>query len=123
MQHVAHRQSNEIAQLNQRIAELERQLAEARAALEHDRSAVADGLAAIRKVISGRLWLRECRGSFAWDDARYQQEFGNALDELDAAMQPLAKIAGDWSNCPIDPHEIARARGALQDIAVAKGEK
>lgn len=86
------------------------QLAVARAALEHDRSVVAERLLEIRTVLAGRTWLREGRGPFAWNDTRYQQEFGQALDEIEAALQPLAKIAADWSNCPTTWQEIQAAR-------------
>jgi len=77
---------------------------------ERERTAVADAIGKIRSAIGARAWLRESRGSYAWDDARYQAEFGAALDEIDAALDPLRKIAADWSDCPTDPLEIAAIR-------------
>jgi hypothetical protein len=78
--------------------------------LERDRTAVADGLSAIKSAIGGRAWLRESRGSYRYDDERWKSEFGAALDEIEAALEPLRKVAGDWSDCPTAPVEIAHAR-------------
>lgn len=88
--------------------------AEARAALERDRSAVAEGVTALKKAIASRAWLREAgRGSYAYNDTRYQAEFGEALDEIKTAMAPLASIAADWSGCPLSPEAIAAARAPV----------
>ncbi|MFN4296742.1 MAG: hypothetical protein ACK4FB_07850 [Brevundimonas sp.] len=82
--------------------------------LERERSAVAVGVAAVKKALASREHLREPgRGPFAYDDEQYQREFGEALDEIEAALKPLSVIARDWSGCPNDPAEIAKARQAL----------
>jgi hypothetical protein len=82
--------------------------------IERDRSQVASGLHGMSKAIAGRAWLSEPgRGSYEWDDERYQQEFGHALGELAAAMEPLRILARDWSDCPTDPLDIAEARALL----------
>jgi hypothetical protein len=82
--------------------------------IERDRSQVASGLHGMSKAIAGRAWLSEPgRGSYEWDDERYQQEFGHALNELAAAMEPLRVLARDWSDCPTDPLDIAEARALL----------
>ena len=95
------------------VVALREVLAKARGALERDRSQVADGLTKIKAALAGRAWLREGRGSYAYDDERYQQEFGHALDEIGAALEPLRIIAGDWTDCPTDFAEITEARTAL----------
>jgi hypothetical protein len=83
----------------------------ARADLERDRSIVAVGVERVTKAIEGRAWLREAgRGSYAYNDDRYQQEFGGALDEIEVALAPLRKVARDWSNCSTDAAEIKAAR-------------
>ena len=78
--------------------------------LEFDRSRVADGVTAIKKALGSREWLTESRGPYEYDDARYQQEFGAAVTEIRQALEPLAKIAGDWTDCPRDTETIAWAR-------------
>lgn len=82
-----------------------------RAVIERERSNVADGIAAMMAAIASRAWLGEPgRGSYAWDDERYQREFGAALEEIEAALEPLRRIATDWGDCPTKPEEIAAAR-------------
>jgi hypothetical protein len=81
--------------------------------LDTERYKVALGVQAIRKAVEGRQWLSEGgRGSYTYDDERYQQEFGAALDEISAALKPLRSIARDWSDCPTDPLRVAANRKA-----------
>ena len=92
--------------------------------LDQERYKVAIALQSITKAIGGRRWLAESgRGSYAWDDERYQQEFGEALEEIDAALEPLRKIASDWSDCPTDPLQVASNRNAaLRALAEGDGQ-
>jgi septal ring factor EnvC (AmiA/AmiB activator) len=91
-----------------------RQQAEAMAdKLDTERYKVASALQQIRKAIGGRQWLSEGgRGSYTYDDERYQQEFGAALTEIEAALEPLRAIAADWLGCPTDPLRVAANREA-----------
>jgi dUTP pyrophosphatase len=96
----------------------------ARADLERDRSIVAVGVERITKAIEGRMWLREAgRGSYAYNDDRYQLEFGGALDEIEVALAPLRKVARDWSNCSTDAAEIKAAREAALRVLKNKVER
>jgi hypothetical protein len=84
--------------------------------LDTERYKVAISVQAIRKALDGRRWLSEAgRGSYTYDDERYQQEFGAALDEIDAALEPLRQIARDLSDCPTDPLRVAANRSAALD--------
>ena len=81
--------------------------------LDTERYKVAIGVQAIARAVQGRQWLSQPgRGSYAWDDERYQQEFGHALDEITAALRPLRAIAQDWSDCPRDPLRVEANRQA-----------
>jgi hypothetical protein len=85
----------------------------AQAALERDRSRVAECLSAIKVAIERRRWLTQAgRGSYAYDDARYQREFGAAIEDLEIAIAPLNDIAHDWSNCPKTQAEVTAARAS-----------
>jgi hypothetical protein len=91
--------------------------------LDTERYKVAIGVQAIRKALDGRRWLSEAgRGSYTYDDERYQQEFGAAIDEIDAALEPLRQIAGDWSDCPTDPLRVAANRTAALSHTSSCGE-
>ncbi len=79
--------------------------------IERDRSQVADVFSAIMEAIRRREWLRLGRGSYEYDDDRWRDEFSQAMDEVIEAAKPLRMIAGDWSDCPMTPEEIAEARG------------
>lgn len=105
------------------IAELQAQVEAMREAnsrlsdiLDTERYKVAIALGTLKKAIDGRRWLSEPgRGSYTYDDERYQQEFGGALEEINAALNPLRAIATDWSDCPRDPIRVeANRRAALQ---------
>lgn len=78
--------------------------------LENDRTKVAEGVTAVIKAIKSRDWLTEGRGSYEWDDDKWHTEFAAAAQEILAAIEPLRKIAADWTGCPKNPQEIAAAR-------------
>lgn len=93
--------------------------------IERDRTKTAEIIGGIRAVVGRWSWLGEGRGSYAWDDDRYQDEFRQMLDALKEATDPLRALAADWSDCPQDyqgaridwkAHSAALAR-ALEDIA------
>lgn len=84
---------------------------------ERDRSQVAEALAAIIAAIRSREWLVEGRGSYEWDDDRYQSEFGQALEEIRKAAATLSPLASNWSDCPLQFDEIIRARTDWQSKA------
>ena len=84
-----------------------------REALERDRSNVARYVTAVKKELESRDWLREGRGSYEWDDDRWHAEFEAATTAIWKAIEPLARIAADWSNCSRDPEDITKARAAL----------
>jgi hypothetical protein len=101
----------EIAALNAALVASKAMAATASALLERDRTGACDGVEAIRKAIASRQHLSEPgRGSFAWDDEKYQAEFGAALSEIQTSLEPLSKVAKDWEACPIDAKDIQAAR-------------
>ncbi len=107
----AHRIINE---LNHELGDKETALAELGLQLEYDRTAVADGLTIAKRAIASRNWLAGGgRGSYEWDDDRFRAEFGQAIIDIGGALEPLAKIAADWSNCPRTGAAIAEARRDL----------
>ena len=89
------------------------EVARLRRVLERDRAAVATVLNRIKQVIDGRQWLTEGRGSYAYDDDRWMDEFGGAIREIEQAAEPLRAIARDWSDCPEDDPEIRAARAEV----------
>lgn len=91
--------------------------------LDTERYKIAIALQGIKRAIDGRRWLSEPgRGSYTYDDERYQTEFGAALDEIATALEPLRKIAGDWSDCPRDPLRVAANRSAALSSTTQDGE-
>ena len=90
--------------------------------LERERSQVATGIGAVKEAIRKREWLRLGRGSFEWDDERWKDEFGHAIDEILQAMEPLRSIACDWSDCPTDRERIKRARDGTP-APMSEGER
>lgn len=92
------------------IERLTRERDEARAAIESDRTKLADAVTEIDKALDSRFWLTEGRGSYAWDDDRYRQEFRDAATEILGAIKSLRSLAADWSNSPMSGAEVAQAR-------------
>lgn len=80
------------------------------AVIERDRTKVADIVMGMHREIAGRQNLCEGRGSYEWDDDRYRQEFGAALEALRGALTRLAPIAADWSDSPKTDAEVQAAR-------------
>src|SRR5260221_8449087 len=62
------------------------------AIIERDRTEVARCALALERAVVSRAWMKDSRGSYLWDDDHFQSEFGQALDEIDAAIEPLKRI-------------------------------
>lgn len=95
-----------------RVEALEAEVGRLRAVIERDRTAVAEGIAAVGKAVASREWMTEGRGSYAYNDDRYQAEFGQALEDINIAIAPLKRIAADWTDSPTDWPAIQAARAA-----------
>jgi hypothetical protein len=78
--------------------------------LEHDRSLVADCVTAASEAVKCRDWLTEGRGPYEWNDDNWHKEFAAAAREYLAAIEPMRKVAADWTGCPMKPEEVADAR-------------
>jgi hypothetical protein len=81
-----------------------------RAIIERDRTGVAQGVRAVRKAITEHEWLRLGRDSYEYDDERWKDEFGDALDAIERAMEPLRVVAANLRDSPIEAEAIAAAR-------------
>lgn len=90
--------------------------------IDRDRYAAAACVSAIEHVLHTRRWLREAgRGSYAYDDERYQEEFGLAFDEIQEALRPMRALSKDKTDCTRDEDKVkaARAAGAKKFAALA----
>jgi hypothetical protein len=93
------------------------------AIIEHDRAQVAAGVTAIQKILKNYSWLMDGRGSYEWDDDRWHSEFRFAVENIEKELEPLVKIAGDWSNCSRDWKAVDAARELIsreQAVAIVK---
>lgn len=106
--------------------EAERERDRLRDVIERDRTKTAEIIGGIRAVVGRWSWLGEGRGSYAWDDDRYQDEFRQMLDALKEATDPLRALAADWTDCPQD-YQAARidwkARAEAAETRVEELEK
>lgn len=80
------------------------------AIIERDRTEVARGLRAVKEAIRGHEWLRLGRGSYEYDDDRWKDEFGEALDAIEQAMEPLRSVASNLNDSPVEAEAVAAAR-------------
>ncbi len=93
-------------------------------ALECDRTAISRHITRIQAIVGQYCGLTESRGSYEWDDDQYREESGRALKAFQQAIEPMKKVAADWSNCPQTQAELLEALKAanpLQTI-VLKGD-
>jgi hypothetical protein len=90
------------------------------AIIERDRTAVAHGVREVRKAVTEHEWLRLGRGSYEYDDERWKDEFGDALDTIERAMEPLRIVAANLRDSPVETEAVAAARAiplSATDIA------
>lgn len=85
-----------------------------RAVIERDRTLVAQGIQSVKKALASREWLRLGRGSYEWNDDRWKDEFGEAFDEILESLEPLRRVASDWSDSPMKQADIEAARAPIQ---------
>jgi len=102
------------AALEHEIDALRKQLAAAYRQIECDRSLIADAVTRLKRELDSRHWLTEGRGSYEWDDKRYQKEFLDAGRALLAKMKPLEKLAANLSQSPQTGAEVVAARINLE---------
>ena len=110
-----------------KIEELERERGRLRDVIERDRTKTAEVISSARGVLASRAWLAEGRGSYEFDDEKYQEEFGAAITEILVALDPLRALAADWSDCPKDYRGAridwkARAEAAESQLAARDAE-
>jgi hypothetical protein len=91
------------------IERLRGALQEAEGANERDRTLLHRAVHDIDSEIKGRMWLLDGRGCYEWDDDKYRQEFGWAVNAIEAKLEVLRKISGDLKNCPKSDAEVAAA--------------
>ena len=110
-----------------KIEDLERERGRLRDVIERDRTKTAEVISTARGVLASRAWLAEGRGSYEFDDEKYQEEFGAAITEILVALDPLRALAADWSDCPKDYRGAridwkARAEAAEAQLSALKAE-
>lgn len=84
--------------------------------IDRDRYIVAHGVNQIRAAIDGHSWLLEGRGPYEWDDDRYRDEFGDAVNRIEAAMEPLRRVAWDKSDCTRITERVIAAKEAASEM-------
>jgi len=104
------------AQLSSVQQEAPKPQLEAEAALERDRTKVAECVTAVKKELRAYDWLIEGRGSYEWNDDRWHDEFKRASEAVAKAIEPMVRIAADWTNCPKTDEAVKAARGAQSQL-------
>jgi hypothetical protein len=90
-------------------------------ALERDRTKVAECVTRLKHTLENYHWLIEGRGSYEWDDDRWHQEFKTVCELLQKDLEPMVRIAADWSNCPTKWEDVQAARAAPPATAAPAG--
>ncbi len=84
--------------------------------IDRDRYVVAHGVVAVENEIRGREWLLTGRGPYEWDDDDYRKEFGDALEAIRDAMEPLRKVGWDKSDCTRITERVIAAKEAAAEM-------
>lgn len=89
-----------LQQRDQYLAQVEKLIEENRKlqdAVDRDKSGLAGALGAVLKEVEGRRWVVQGRGSYEWNDDKYRQETGWALEAIEKiatdALAASAKLA------------------------------
>ena len=91
--------------------EYEEEIKRLKRVIEHDRTLINRIYCKINQAINGHAWLlEEQRGSYAYDDTRYYNEFGDCLRNIRLEIEDLKEIGSNWVDCPLDTNEIILAR-------------
>jgi hypothetical protein len=101
------------------IDALRADLAASQAAPEHDRTKVAECVTAVKNALKNYDWLIEGRGSYEWNDDRWHEEFKRASESISKAIEPMVRIAADWSNCPKSWPDVLAARATVDTLIQA----
>ncbi len=109
-----------IAHASEDIPSLLAEVKRLTAVIEHDRSKVVDVLAEANAVLKNYGWLAEGRGSYAFDDDRWKDEFKVCMDSLAKVLDPMRGIASDLSDSPIKWADIVAARSMTDAPAEAE---
>jgi len=109
-----------IAHASEDIPSLLAEVARLTAVIEHDRSKVVDVLAEANAVLKNYGWLAEGRGSYAFDDDRWKDEFKVCMDSLAKVLDPMRGIASDLSDSPIKWADIVAARSMTDALTEAE---
>lgn len=80
---------------------------------ELDRCLVASCLTKMRQAIAAHEWLKLGRGSYEYNDDRWRDEFGMALESIQKALEPLGVVARDIKSCPETQRGADTARQVL----------
>lgn len=72
----------------------DRLVGELQNALDRDKTGLAGALAKIREEVKGRRWICEGRGPYTYDDDRYRQETGFALDAIEKLAADALAASG-----------------------------
>lgn len=70
-------------------------------ALNRDRTGLAAALVEIQRTAAGYFWVTEGRGPYAWDDNRYREETGHALNAILATAGAALRVSGDRATAAI----------------------
>lgn len=85
-----------------------------RAVIERDRTRAHVWIERLRAVLASYAWLKDGRGSYAWDDERYKSEFAVMHADLDRALTKAETElhVRDLSDCPETQAEAEAALAA-----------
>jgi hypothetical protein len=109
--------AQDVAWLLDYVDAKQKQIVDARAANERDRSAYARAVQSLRSWCSRWSLMATSRGSYAWDDDAYKQEFQRSIDEMRKISDRLAKNAhiADFTHCPATQAEVNAARQSIDE--------
>lgn len=90
--------------------------------IDQERQCVHDASDVLRKAVGSRRWMCDSRGVFGFDDPTFQGEFGDAIREIDAALDPLVELSRNLKDCPPGPMLITQVKDLRSALAAARDE-
>lgn len=112
----------EIQNLRSQLAREHAENTRLRTVIEADRTLFFCAVKHCKQAMVGFEWLGEGRGSYEWDDDKYQTEFSTAYNHIIGALNDVANAAGNMADrLPTDEQEKAARQIAYDELSLSCG--
>jgi hypothetical protein len=104
------------------IAAVRAEFERLRGIIERDRTIFANATKRMLAELRGRMWMVESRGSYEYDDKRFQDEFGEAVTALRAEVEAIRELGRGFSDCPSEQATVDAIHAGVTTVLAAHAD-